>query len=141
VERKPTGDYHVRAYRPAIGEARKMFRRTRDFFEVRRQALKLKYWPRSGPAASRGQLLDLDWSWIEGIATRDVGELRIHDVIANHDNLRIIFFVGADPVNTRLPTIWILKVLQKKSDEFTINDIRTFTERRRQILHRFGGKR
>jgi len=91
-----------------------MFPRVPDYMEVRRHALKLRYWPRAGPQEARGQVLDLDWSWVEGISTRDVGELRIHDVIANNDNLRIIFFVPPEVAgDTNLKPIWILRVFQK----------------------------
>src|SRR4051794_30443004 len=42
-----TGSFRVRAIRPAFADVHRLFNRTRDKVEVRRHALKLRYWPDS----------------------------------------------------------------------------------------------
>jgi len=94
-----TGSFFVRAIRPAFADVNHLFNRTRDKIEVRRHALKLRYWPDSITTEPSGQVVDLDWSWIRSLDGLKVGELRVHDTIGGQDNLRIIFFVG--PPNDR----------------------------------------
>jgi hypothetical protein len=59
-----TGKYLVRAGIWAFQEAHKWLPRTRDRAELRRQALKLRFWPACHPEDDGGQVLDLDWCWI-----------------------------------------------------------------------------
>lgn len=66
---------------------------------------------------------------------KHVGELRIHDTLGDCDNLRVIFF---DPEITEpLPVIWVLAVMQKKSDDFSKANIANFKARRTMVLQRF----
>ncbi len=130
-----TGKYLVRVGRWAFREAHKWLPRTRDRAELRRHALKLRFWPGGASTESGGQVLDLDWSWIEALPGDRIGELRIHDTIGNRDNLRVIFFIP--PFATDPPTVWILSVFQKKRDDFTSAQISNFDLRRRIILERF----
>ncbi|HEY7335265.1 MAG TPA: hypothetical protein VH639_10295 [Bryobacteraceae bacterium] len=101
--------------------------------EIRRQALKLRYWP----GGDGGQVVDLDWSWIRTLPGLRVGELRIHDTIAGNDNLRIIFFVGDESEKDPLPLIWVLRVMQKRKNDFTANEVNIFKARRRLVMERF----
>jgi hypothetical protein len=132
-----TGDFLVRVLRPAFDDVRGLFRRTRDNIELRRHALKLRYWPRSTEDQASGEVIDLDWSWIRSLPNKKVGELRIHDTIGGNDNLRVIFFVG--PPDQRMPKtcIWILAVIQKKKDDFSRNEIAVFNARRILVWERF----
>lgn len=68
-----------------------------------------------------------------------VGELRIDDSIGGIANLRVIFFVGDDDKchQNERPVIWILAVLQKKRDDFTTNNIKTYWARRQLVIQRF----
>jgi hypothetical protein len=132
-----TGNYFVRGIRPAFSDAEGLFRRTRSKVEIRRHALKLRYWPSPSTVDEHGQVVDLDWSKIQSLPGSDIAELRIDDIIDGLDNLRIIFFVG--PPSDKFPKtcIWILAVMQKKRDYFTQNDIRIFRLRRLLVLRRF----
>jgi hypothetical protein len=132
-----SGNFFVRAFRPAFDDVHRLFNRTRDKIEVRRHALKLRYWPESLTTESSGQVIDLDWSWIRSLDGLKVGELRVHDTIGGQDNLRIIFFVG--PPSDRLPMrcIWILAVIQKGRQDFSTNQIRIFKGRRSIVCKRF----
>jgi len=132
-----SGNFFVRAFRPAFDDVHRLFDRTRDKIEVRRHALKLRYWPESLTAEASGQVVDLDWSWIRSLEGLKVGESRVHDTIGGQDNLRIIFFVG--PPNDRLPMrcIWILSVIQKSRQDFSANQIRVFRARRTLVCERF----
>jgi hypothetical protein len=132
-----TGDFFVRAFRPAFDDVRGLFKRTRDTVEVRRHALKLRYWPDSLTTEPSGQAVDLDWSWIQSLPNKKVGELRVHDTIGGQDNLRIIFFVAPPDERMPKPCIWILAVIQKKRDDFSSNDIKIFKARRSLVLERF----
>jgi len=130
-----TGNYFVRAIRSAFHDARHWLPRRKHQAELRRHALKLRFWPERHPEDDNGQLLDLDWSWIRSLSGKNVGELRIHDTIGDCDNLRVIFF---DPKTRKpLPMLWIIGVLQKKSDDFTTAQIRNYRLRRQLVLERF----
>jgi len=135
-----TGRYRVRVSRPALNEARRLFPRVSDRMEVRRQALKLRFWPDSAPSTGTGQVLDLDWEWVKGLPFGDVGELRVHGTIAGNDNLRIIFHDGGGKLKDPLPNIWILRVFQKKRDDFSSNDLAVFKQRRRDVRRIFYGE-
>ena len=132
------GRYWVRLITSAMFDAQKLWPRTRNRMEVRRHALKLRYWPESHPASESGQVLDVDWSWIKAMKGLRVGELRIDDTIGGRDNIRLIFHVAdrkreEDP----LPVVWILAAMQKKRDDFTKANIATFRFRRLLVLERF----
>ena len=132
-----TGNYLVRVIRPALHDAHYWLPRTRDRAELRRQALKLRFWPEKCPEDENGQLLDLDWSWIRSLPGKKIGELRIHDRIGNRDNLRVIFF---DPAKREpLPMLWVIGVIQKKRDDFTASQIKTYRLRRQIVLERSYG--
>lgn len=133
-----TGDYHVRVIRPAFHDAHRYLPRMRDRAEVRRHALKLRFWPGGCCGDEEGQVLDLDWSWIRSLPRQGVGELRIHDTIGNCDNLRVVFFNAR--IQKPLPTLWVIGVLQKKRDDFTRGQIDVFRLRRQIVLERFYGQ-
>ena len=130
------GDYRVRVFRPAWSDARRWFGKTRDLIEIRSHALKLRFWPSPRAGEQEGQLLDLDWCWIKA-CKKDIGELRIQDEIGGHDNIRIVFFRGDPAVQIPLPVMWVLAVLQKKRNEWTSANIRTFNARRTLVIERF----
>lgn len=134
-----TGNYLVRAARWAFQEAHKWLPRARDRAELRRHALKLRFWPTGQRESDGGELIDLDWSRIRSLPGLGIGELRIHDTIGGCDNLRVIFFtpkIGGEP----LPTLWVLSVLQKKRDHFTRAQLANYKMRRQMILERFYGQ-
>ena len=131
-----TGSYLVRAIRPAFHDAHKWLPRAKDRAELRRHALKLRFWPEKHPEDQNGVVLDVDWSWIKAMKGLNVGELRISNKIGDCDNLRVIFFhpkIHTEP----LPMIWVLAVFQKKRDDFTKAQITTFKARRTIVLERF----
>ncbi len=130
-----TGTFLVRALRSAFQDVDRLMNRTRDQATLRRHALKLRYWPDKHPQGESGVLMDLDWSWIESCKPRRIGELRIHETICGCDNLRIIFFDPA--VRIPLPMIWVLAVMQKKSNHFSKANTTTFEVRRQIVLERF----
>lgn len=132
-----TGNYRVRAIRPAFSDVARLCCRTTDKLEIRRHALKLRLWPAQHPTDRAGRVLDLDWSWVRALENKKVGELRVEDEIGGNDNLRIIFFVGPPEVRKPLPLIWILRVLQKKRDDFSTHDLSIFKARRAIVLQRF----
>jgi hypothetical protein len=134
-----TGNYRVRAIWPALAEVNRLCDRMSEKIELRRHALKLRYWPERNPESEEGNLLDLNWSWVQSLRGLHVGELRVDDRIAGMDNLRIIFFVGDSKVQKPLPMIWVLRVMQKKRQDFSRNDLRVFRARRTLVLERFYG--
>lgn len=134
-----TGNYRVRAIRPAFDDVHGLFRKTKDKLEARRHALKLRYWPNKNPADDSGVFLDLDWTWIRSLPGLKVGELRVDDAIGGRENLRIIFFVGDSADRDLLPVIWILRVMQKKRDDFSSHDLSIFRARRVLVMERFYG--
>jgi hypothetical protein len=132
-----TGSFRVRALRPALGEVFRLCDRWSENAEIRRHALKLRYWPEKCAEDESGVVVDLDWSWIKALPGMHVGELRIDDVIAGNDNLRIIFYVGEAALAQPLRMIWILRVMQKKRQDFSRYDISIFKARRTLVMERF----
>ncbi len=132
-----TGRYRIRALRAALDDVRRLCPRTGDRMEIRRHALKLRYWPEHHPTDDAGKVLDLDWEWIRALPGFHIGELRIADAIGGNDNLRIIFYLGSAEIREPLPMIWILRVLQKKRDDFSKNDVSIFKARRLLVIERF----
>jgi len=132
-----TGSWRVRAIRPAFSDACRLVKKARDQMEIRSHALKLRYWPATNPMDESGKVLDLDWSWVRSLPGLGIGELRIEDVIGGNDNLRIIFFVGDDKVRDPLPLMWILRVMQKKRQDFSKHDLAIFKARRALVIERF----
>ena len=136
-----TGNFHVRATRPAFSDVGWLFKKTRDSIEVRRHALKLAYWPDNTAVEPSGKVIDLDWSWIRSLEGDKIGELRIQDTIGGQDNLRIIFFLGPPSDRAIKRCIWILSVIQKRRDDFTTHQIRIFAARRKLVIERFYAER
>ena len=132
-----TGSFRVRVIRPALHKCFKMFPKCRDQMEVRANALKLRFWPDREIADDSGQLIDLNWSWIQSLKGLNIGELRIDDKIGGAENLRLIFFVGDKEVREPLPMIWVLDIMAKKKDDFTKNEISIFKARKTLVEERF----
>lgn len=137
MESNLTGSYRVRAIHPAFADVRNLIPRKGERMEVRRHALKLRYWPDPHPVEESGRLLDLDWSWVASLPKQNIGELRIHDTIGGFNNLRVIFYVGDEAVRDPLPLIWVLQVMQKKRQDFTSHNLTTFKARKRIVTERF----
>jgi hypothetical protein len=136
-----TGKYRVRVIRPALKEATRLCPQARHYFDLRAQALKLRYWPEHQVEYPNGNVLDLDWEWIRAMPGTGVGELRIDDPIANLENLRVIFYLGDQRVKAPLPMIWILSLLQQKRQDFTTHSIEIFRARRTLVIERFYKRR
>jgi hypothetical protein len=129
------GRYYVTPTMSAMRDAEDLFPKYRHYQEARRHALKLAFWPGFDGG---GTVEDLHWSWIDGMQEPRAGELRIHQTIGGHDNLRIIFYVSRiilpqDP----LPRIWTLAVMQKKTRKFDRHDLTIFSGRLRILLQRY----
>jgi len=129
------GRYYVKPTASAIRDAQDLFPRYRHYQEARRHALKLAFWP--GFDGGGGIVEDLHWSWIDGMGEPRAGELRIHETIGGHNNLRIIFYVSTIvlPQDT-MPRIWTLAVMQKKRTRFDSHDLSTFRGRLTILLQR-----
>lgn len=134
-----TGNFWVRRLKTVAIDAWRYFPRARDYYELRRHALKLRFWPAFHTADTSGNVVDLDWSFIRALPGLSVGELRIDDEIGGHRNIRIIFFVGPADERYPMPCIWILSVFPKKRDDFTSAQLEIFRERRRIVMTRFYG--
>jgi hypothetical protein len=132
-----TGNYFVRATDLALAEVYGMFHRISDVAEIRRHALKLRYWPSPRTEEPSGQVVDLDWSMIRALSGLDIGELRVHDTIGGMNNLRIIFFVGPPSDQFPMTCIWVLYVFQKTRDDFTSTQLNAFKLRRLRVLSHF----
>jgi hypothetical protein len=125
------GDYHVTPTHTALKEAENLFPRFRDYQELRRHALKLAFWPK-GPVGSGGTVVDLDWDEIKGMSGPRACELRIADIIGGFNNLRLIFYTFEKAVvltGDVLPRLWVIGVMQKKTERFSNNQLRIFSSR------------
>lgn len=123
------GNYYVRPTATAIARAWSLCRqRVKDVQTIRRHALKLAFWPDDA---------DLDWDWIRGLHDKGIGELRIDEVIAGCDNLRIVFFkANAMIPEDSLLRIWVLTVFQKKRNDFSKHELSSFLAMRNVVVER-----
>ena len=124
------GSYHVTPTASALRDANGLFPRFGDYQELRRHALKLAYWP-TGQMTS-GLVCDLEWDTIKGMPGPKACELRIDDVIGGFNNLRIIFYVFDRTLILQgdvLPRLWLISAMQKKTERFSPNDLKTFSAR------------
>ena len=130
-----TGVYHVLPTPTALSQAYKLSEGSlRNFFRLKRIGVKLRYFPDPPPDAP---YFDMDIDKITGAGQPPIYELRIDEVIAGNDNLRFIFFpVKTVLENDRLPRLWVLAVLQKKTQKFSNNQLKTFKMQRQLILTR-----
>lgn len=123
------GDYYVTPTAGACARAWSLCKGSvRDYQKIRAHALKLAFWPNGA---------DLDWCWIKSLEAKRVGELRIDEIIAQQNNLRVIFFkankvLPSDP----LPRIWTLTVFQKKRQDFSGKEIAAFRVMRDVVVSR-----
>ena len=132
------GQFQVKPTSSAFADARSLFPRVRDYQELRRQALKLAFWP-SGETVS-GQVCDLDWDIISGMSHPKAYELRVDDEIGGFDNLRLIFYVFRKDLilpGDLMPRLWILAVMQKKTQRFSAHNLTTFSSRVTLIQQRW----
>jgi hypothetical protein len=124
------GQFHVTPTFTAMKEAEKMFPKYGEYQEIRRQALKLAFWPAGD--SQGGKICDLDWEEIVGMQAPKACELRIDDRIGGFDNLRVIFYVFRKDLilpDDVKPRLWTLSVIQKKTRRWSNNDLKMFRAR------------
>ena len=134
-----TGTHFVRALRSGMQSAKAFWPRTSERMEVRRHALKLRFWGERHDRSST--VLDLSYEAIKSMSGSGVYEMRVDDEIGGRRNIRIVFL---DPpknwvqvIETPLPMIWIMEALPKKRDDWTKYDINRFWAKRAIIHERF----
>lgn len=137
-----TGCNFVRFSRHGLQAIRHYWQKMGDRFEVRRQALKLRFWDERHEHPP-GLLCDLSYERIQALAHLGIYEARVDDEIGGQSNIRIAFF---DPPTTWTPqpgeerpnrVIWVLEALPKKRNNWTVNDITRFEGARLVIVRRF----
>lgn len=140
-----TGVNFVRVSRHGLQSARKLWPATGDRFEVRRQALKLRFWDERHQHPP-GVLVDLSYEKIKALAGLGVYELRIDDTIGGLSNIRIIFF---DPPKDWQPVakearprriVWVLEAMPKRRDDWTSHDLQRFRAARLLLQKRGYGR-
>lgn len=139
IEATLFGDYHVTPTHTAMKEAMDLFPRYGDYQEVRRHALKLAFWPKRTVVGSGGMVGDLDWEEIKGMNGPKACELRIDDVIGGFNNLRLIFYAFEKDVildGDIMPRLWVVSILQKKTERFSNANLRIFSARVKIIRQR-----
>jgi hypothetical protein len=125
------GQFHVTPTTTGMKEAADLFPKYGDYQELRKHALKLAFWPNASRGSS-GLVCDLNWEEIDGMKAPRACELRIDDVIGGMNNLRLIFYVFSKTLvlpGDVLPRLWTIGVMQKKTQRFSANDLRTFAAR------------
>lgn len=137
-----TGCNFVRFTRHGLQSIRSYWAHIGDKFEVRRQALKLRFWDERhehGP----GMLFDHTYESIKALQGLGIYELRLDDDIGGQSNIRVVFF---DPPSNWEPAtghdrpvrvIWVLEALPKRRNDWTRNDITRFRGARLLVQTRF----
>ena len=137
-----TGCNFVRMTRHGLQAARRHWKSTRHRFEIRRHALKLRFWD-DRHLHPVGTLLDHTYESIKSLPGLGVYELRIDDEVGGIENIRAIFF---DPPKSWVPqpehakplrVVWVLEVFPKKNNHWTENEIKRFKASRLMIKERF----
>jgi hypothetical protein len=110
-----TGTNFVRFTRHGLQAIRGYWAKIGDRFEVRRQALKLRFWDERH-LHPPGMLFDHTYEGIKSLPGLGIYELRLDDLIGGQSNIRLVFF---DPPKDWQPlseearplrTIWSLIV-------------------------------
>lgn len=134
-----TGCNFVRFSRHGLQAIRKHWASVPDRFEIRRQALKLRWWDERQTHGA-GLLFDLTYESIKALSGSGIYELRIDDVVGDHDNIRIVLF---DPPSDWIPLeekplkiVWVLEALQKERDGWTKNELNRFSASRLLLKQR-----
>lgn len=139
-----TGVNFVRFTRHGLQSIRDWWKHIGDRFEVRRQALKLRFWDERH-LYPPGVLLDHTYESIKSLPGLGIYELRLDDEIGGQSNIRVVFF---DPPKEWTPLveearpkriIWVLEALPKRRNNWTTNDITRFRTSRLLIRKRFYG--
>jgi hypothetical protein len=139
-----TGVNFVRFTRHGLQAIRGYWVEIGDRFEVRRQALKLRFWDERRLHLP-GMLFDHTYESIKALSKLGIYELRVDDAIGGQSNIRIVFF---DPpsdwqpvVGERRPlrVVWVLEALPKRRNDWTTNDLTRFRASRLLIVRRFYG--
>jgi hypothetical protein len=126
-----TGCNFVRFTRHGLQAIRRHWARIGDRFEVRRQALKLRYWDERH-LHRPGMLFDHSYESIKSLAGLGMYELRLDDAIGGQSNIRVVFL---DPPKDWQPApaerrpmriVWVLEALPKKRNNWTENEITRF---------------
>jgi hypothetical protein len=139
-----TGVNFVRFTRHGLQAIRAYWSKLGDRFEVRRQALKLRFWDERH-LHPRGTLFDHTYESIKSLPGLGIYELRLDDEIGGQANIRIVFL---DPPRDWRPAagesrpmriVWVLEALPKRRNDWTTNDITRFRTARRLIQKRFYG--
>jgi hypothetical protein len=139
-----TGTNFVRFTRHGLKAIRGNWAKIGDCFEVRRQALKLRFWDERH-LHPPGMLFDQSYESIKSLPSLGVYELRLDEAIGGQSNIRIVFFDPPTnwepiPVEVRpLRTIWVLEALPKRRNDWTANDITRFLNSRLLVRRRFFG--
>jgi hypothetical protein len=94
-----TGSTFVRFTRHGLHSLGHWWPRIGDAFEVRRQALKLRFWDQRH-LHPPGCLMDLTYEAIKALPGLGVYELRLDDEIGGQSKIRVAFF---DPPSTWAP--------------------------------------
>jgi hypothetical protein len=136
-----TGTHLVRALRSALQSAKHFWPKVGDRMEIRRNALKLRFWGMRSESDSNDAVMDVSYESIKTLQGLGVYELRLEDAIGGHRNIRVVFFVPPEKWKPKakmpLPTIWILEALPKKRQEWTAHDINRFRAKRKIVKERF----
>jgi hypothetical protein len=140
-----TGVNCVRFSRHGLQSIRAYWKKLGDKFEVRRQALKLRFWDERH-LHPPGMLLDHTYEAIRALQGLGVYELRLDDEIGGQENIRVVFFDPpkewpAVPGEGRpMRIVWVLEALPKRRNDWTTNDITRFRGSRLVIAKRFYGR-
>jgi hypothetical protein len=125
------GTHFIRALPTAIKEAKDLCPSTRDFFILKDHSLKLCRWP-----GENGMVEDLEWCWVAALKGQDIGELKITDVVGGNNNLRVFFYVGEKRPQDTMSNVWVLMVMQKKSEDILKGTLKTLAIRRKHLIKR-----
>jgi hypothetical protein len=124
-----TGCNFVRFTRHGLQAIRGHWAELGDKFEVRRQALKLRYWDERH-LHPQGMLFDHTYESIKSLPGHGIYELRLDDEIGRQSNIRVVFFdppKNWDPIEPRpMRVLWILEALPKRRNDWTDNEITRF---------------
>lgn len=140
-----TGVNFIRFTRHGLQAIRAYWAKTGDRFEVRRQALKLRFWDERHLHIP-GMLFDHTYDSIKALSKLGIYELRLDDEIGGQSNIRIVFFdppSGWQPCvgeSRPLRTVWVLEALPKRRNDWTTNDLTRFRASRLLIQKRFYGR-
>lgn len=128
--------HEVRLWTGPIYDIEELFEDVYDKKVFLRHLRKLSHWPGESLNGGTFVVIDLRCRPVGELRREDVWDVQLDDEIGGRENLRVI--VWSDPHATP-PTIWVLEVVQKETEEFSQDEVAKIMRRKETVIRTYRG--